>query len=168
MNEITLRLVTIDDAEYLQPIWTDNDVIKYTMINNMDTVDNVRNRILRQLKWLENDSIGPYVIIKNNSVIGYCGGTKEEDNEYEIFYHLSKEKWNKGLGTIIVKELLDIGFKLKNANKIKAKVVVENTGSYRVLEKNGMTRISKEEKAFEKNGKKYDMYIYEIHNKSLS
>ena len=42
MDEITLREVTIEDAEYLQPIWTDNDVIRYTMINNMDSIENVK------------------------------------------------------------------------------------------------------------------------------
>ena len=167
-NNIVFRIVEKNDSIELFNIWTDHEVTKYTMINNINSNEDCINRIERQLKWLKNDSIGPYVIIRNNNIIGYCGGTKEENNEYEIFYHLSKDNWNKGIGTIVVNELLNIGFKSKKANKIRAKVVIDNIVSYKVLEKNGMKRIRKEEKIFEKNGKKYDMYIYEIDKNSLS
>ena len=164
MDKIALREVTIEDAEYLQPIWTDNDVIKYTMINNMDSMENVKNRILRQLKWKELDGIGPYVIIKNTKIVGYCGGTRTSNSvkEYEIFYHLAKEEWGNGHGTRVAKMLVDIAFNNKNAEKVIAESYIGNIGSCRVLEKLGMKKKEIVKRKIRTNEEEYAMYVYEL------
>lgn len=162
MESLTFRLVCKKDAADLLGIWGDIDVTRYTMIHNIGSKLDCESRIERQLKWVDCDSIGPFVIIDDNALIGYCGGTRKDQNAYEIFYHISKIRWNKGLGTKIVKEILNIGFTEKNANKIIAKAVSENTGSWKVLEKNGMRRTRIETEGFEKGGEKHDLYVYEI------
>ncbi len=162
MKGLTFRLVSKSDAVELMRIWRDEEVTRYTMIQSIESIIDCETRIERQLQWIGCDSIGPFVVIKDNTLIGYCGGTKEGQDVYEIFYHLGKTNWHKGLGTAIVKALLRFGFKHKNANRIIAKVVLENTGSWKVLEKNGMKRCRTEIQAFEKGETKYDLYVYEI------
>lgn len=162
IGRLTFRIASKSDAADLLGIWSDEDVTRYTMIQGIGSIADCERRIERQLKWIEHDSIGPYVIIEDSTVIGYCGGTRENHNAYEIFYHITKEKWNKGLGTGIVKALLNIGFAEKNAAKMIAKVVLANTGSWKVLENNGMKRCRTEVGAFQKGGEKYDLYVYEV------
>jgi len=164
MDNVSLREVTINDAFDLQPIWTDFDVIKYTMINDMESIDNVKSRIERQLKWKDFDGIGPFVILMDNAIIGYCGGTKTNSTikEYEIFYHLRKEEWGKGIGTKVVKMLIEIAFESKKAGRVIAETVVENIGSCRVLEKIGMKRREIIKRKIRNNKVENKMFVYEI------
>jgi [ribosomal protein S5]-alanine N-acetyltransferase len=162
IDNLIYRIVHTDDSSELLSIWQDKDVIKYTMVNNINSIEDCRNRIERQIKWIENNSIGPFVVIKNSLIIGYCGGTKEINNEYEIFYQIKKSKWKNGYGTEIVKKLLQIAFLEKMASKVIAKAIIENIGSWKVLEKNKMIRDRTEKKSFIKDGNKFDLYVYEI------
>jgi RimJ/RimL family protein N-acetyltransferase len=55
----------------------------------------------------------------------------------ELGYWLAKPFWNRGIGSDIVRTLTDYGFEHFGLAKLSAHVYAWNTGSCRVLEKNG-------------------------------
>ncbi|QOY35288.1 GNAT family N-acetyltransferase [Anaerobacillus isosaccharinicus] len=61
----------------------------------------------------------------------------KEANHGEIGYVFHKDYWGQGYGTEAVTLMKDFAFQSLKLNKIHARVVDANIGSYRVLEKNG-------------------------------
>ena len=57
----------------------------------------------------------------------------------EIGYALARKYWGQGLTTEAVRAVLDYGFNTLLLNRIEARCDVANTGSWRVMEKAGMT-----------------------------
>ncbi len=56
----------------------------------------------------------------------------------EIGYALARKYWGRGLMTEAVGAVLEYGFRELGLNRIEARCDVENTGSWRVMEKSGM------------------------------
>ena len=161
-NRLLLELVNEKHAEELFPIWSNYDVTRYTMVKEINGVEDCIIRIKRQLGWGSDNGIGPYVIKENGKIIGYCGGRKNQTNEAEIFYHIDKGRWGNGLGTEIAKKLIEIAFDEKRVKKVKAEAAVENAASWKILEKIGMKRIEIQTNAFENKEGLHDFYVYEI------
>ena len=70
------------------------------------------------------------------------------------------EYWGKGIGTEIVKMLLEYGFKELNLHKITSEVLVPNIGSIRIIEKNGFKLEGKFREEMYIDGIYYDMLKY--------
>lgn len=64
-------------------------------------------------------------------------GHDESAQHAEIGYVLDRNLWGKGLGTEIVNLIQDVCFNAFGLRKLHARVVSENVGSVRILEKNG-------------------------------
>ena len=161
-ERLILEYANEKDAEELFPIWSDYEVTQFTMVKNINGIDDCKARINRQIGWGIDNSIGPLIIRENGKAIGYCGGRKNEMNEIEIFYHIVKEKWGSGFGTEIVKAMIWIGFKEKKAVRILAEAAIENIASWKVLEKAGMKRVGTKAGEFENREGIHDLYEYEI------
>lgn len=58
----------------------------------------------------------------------------------ELSYYLDSAVWGRGLGTEAVAAVTAFGLEALRLHRIEAKVMPENTGSLRVLEKNGYER----------------------------
>lgn len=67
--------------------------------------------------------------------------SKASDNSIELRlgYLLSESVWGKGLGSELVKGLVEWCEKQNNIKSVSGGVEIENTGSIRVLEKNGFS-----------------------------
>jgi [ribosomal protein S5]-alanine N-acetyltransferase len=67
--------------------------------------------------------------------------SKASDNSIELRlgYLLSESVWGKGLGSELIKGLVEWCEKQNNIKSISGGVEIENTGSIRVLEKNGFS-----------------------------
>ena len=164
-KRLILEKVKESDAKELLPIWQNYSVTKYTMVKDIRCLEDCIGRINRQLSW--KNGIGPFVIKENETIIGYCGGNANENNEIEMFYHITDDKWGLGLGTEVAKALIDIAFSEKNANKVIAEAVIENVASWKILEKIGMKRIGTEEAVFENREGKHDFYVYMIEKRNI-
>lgn len=70
-------------------------------------------------------------------------------DEIEVGYGMKREFWRKGIGLECAGAWLDFGFNQKSLNRIAAVAAPENTGSWRIMEKLGMT--------YEKTEFHYDM-----------
>ncbi|WP_433747595.1 GNAT family N-acetyltransferase [Falsibacillus pallidus] len=63
----------------------------------------------------------------------------ERHKRCEFAYWLGKEYWGNGYGTEAAKRMLDLAFNELNLNKVYAQAFAGNPGSWRVMEKIGMT-----------------------------
>ena len=80
---------------------------------------------------------------ENDKVIGYCGIGAPEFNRdlVEVFYSLTKDKWNNGYATECAKAMLEFGFDEIGLDKIIGYIHPDNSASRRVLEKVGLKEV---------------------------
>jgi ribosomal-protein-alanine N-acetyltransferase len=146
-DRISLNELDQKYAKDLLPIWNDWEVIKYTLVRDVKTLDDCKERIKGNIEWsIKTGSLGPFVVKRNDETIGFCGGVKTSNNSYEIFYHISRKHWGKGIGTIISEKLLKMAFIDRDAIAVTASAVDKNIASWKILEKMNMKRIGTEKR----------------------
>lgn len=154
MSGLTYLPLNSLHADRLLPIWSDEDVIKFTNIQSPCTLEDVQNRINR----LKSSDI--FVVIQNGDAIGIigCPWINKEKLQYGIFYQFSKSAWGKGVATASMKWLLQF-MEHKYINPtLFADVVVDNVASERILNRFSFKLIS--ENLFERNGVKMKVHNY--------
>lgn len=154
MSDLTYQPLSDFHLDRLLPIWSDEDVIKFTNIQSPCTLEDVRSRINR-LKDFD-----VFVVIQNKNVIGIigCPCIDKEKSQYGIFYQFGKSAWGKGIATASTEWLLQImEHKYPNAT-LFADVVVDNVASEKILNRFGFKLVSEE--SFEKNGIKMKVHNY--------
>ena len=100
---------------------------------------------------------------KNKKLIGGCGFQRKYParlKKDEIGYWLARPYWNKGIITIVVKKLCDIGFNNWGLKRIEATVFIHNDASCRVLEKAGFELEGIFRKSVKKGNKLIDAKRY--------
>jgi ribosomal-protein-alanine N-acetyltransferase len=137
---LKVSLEFADDLEYLHPIYSDSEVMKYVS-------QGVRNReetaadLLQIIADWEKHGFGLWAVVckENNQLIG-DGGLRflGDTPEVEVGYVLAKAYWGKGLATEIAAASLKYGFEVLQLKKIVAVADTENIASRRVMEKVGM------------------------------
>lgn len=96
---------------------------------------------------------------ETQSVIGWVGIGKPSHPEYgdlDFGYALRHDHWGRGYMTEVVTGLLDFAFASLDGSVVYAECETANTGSYRVMEKAGMTRIET-----------FNAFFYEPHEQPL-
>jgi len=78
----------------------------------------------------------------------------------ELGYWLAEPFWGKGIITEAIKQVIPIGFKLYDINRIFARPFGTNIGSQKALEKAGFKLEARFEKTFFKNGEFVDELFY--------
>jgi [ribosomal protein S5]-alanine N-acetyltransferase len=101
-----------------------------------DADEYVAKRILAP--W---DSNPTFAMVLDSKVIGGVGLKKREArDDAELGYGMARTHWGKGLMTEAAHSVVDWGFKNLGLEKIFAMADLPNQGSWRVMEKLGMTR----------------------------
>lgn len=164
---ITERLVfnelKAEDGTELFPIWSDWDVVKYTYVGRIETMEDCMKRIGNLLgSWKNPRDIGPYVIKNDGKVIGMAGGMHRSEalGEYELYYHFGKENWGKGYAKETARELLRQAFSMETTQRVAAEVVTINDASWMLLEKIGMQREGRLRRKFYNGVEFHDLYVY--------
>jgi len=81
------------------------------------------------------------VLKETGKVIGSCGIYPDSNNDTaSLGWILHIDHWQKGYGTELAAELIRYGFEDLKLRRLYANCAVENYGSYRVMERNGMRR----------------------------
>ncbi len=86
----------------------------------------------------------------------------------ELAYWIGVPYWNKGYCTEASRAILGLGFKELNLNRIYALAMDSNVGSYRVMEKIGMTYEGTRRQDIIKNGVPIDLKSYAILKKTFN
>ena len=139
---LTLRYMTIRDADALIPVLGDREVMRYSIIGVHDR-RKIRQFIEQRLLSYLECGFGLYGSIdkENNKLIGYCGffiQTIEQQKEVELGYRLAKEYWGRGLATEAAQAVLKYGRERFNFQRFVCLIDPENTRSIRVAKKLGM------------------------------
>ena len=141
-ERLLLRKFTISDLDELIELRSDDEVIKYLGGRRLQNPEAIEKRIHFYIDCYEKYGFGMCAIIwkQTGEVIGWSGlQPLDGTNEIEVGYGMIKEFWGKGIGYECAKAWLDFGFNKKSLEKIVAVASPENTGSWRIMEKCGMT-----------------------------
>lgn len=167
---LVLRKLVLEDAEALFENFSSENLFKYygmaphkELSETTDLINNFNNNFENQksIRWA--------IELKNEKkTIGTCGfhAWNKTHKRAEIGYEINENYWRKGYGTIVIKELLNYGFKELQLNRIEALVYPENFPSKISLEKIGFKNEGLLEDYCYFLGKPQDLYMYSILKKN--
>jgi len=131
----TIRLIEREDLEARYKAIINPDINKWLVLPNVSRI--------RTQKWLESvvidNSRRDYVGIFDDHIFAFSGLThiNQLNKIVEVYIFLASPKYfSKGLGSWLLKETVNIGFKELGITKFFAKVVKENKQSIKFFLKN--------------------------------
>ena len=157
----------------LRPIKeSDADAIA-VLANNKKIWDNVRNKMpfpyaVKDAEYfiglkINEDPVSTFVIEYEGQLSGLIGLHVQEDvycKSAELGYWIGEPFWRKGIASEAVKLILNYGFETLNLSRIFAATYEYNTGSMKVLKKNGFRSEGIARKAVFKNNAFYDEHRF--------
>ncbi|GHT99656.1 hypothetical protein FACS1894142_7500 [Spirochaetia bacterium] len=164
-KNILLRQVNPEkDLQAYNEIYTDKDVFQYYESGSVKDIEHLKIVLNNQLKETKTGRIYNWTIEdrKKDFAIGriLLSDFKHNNTIANIGYFLNRKYWNKGIMTSCVKSVVEFGFKYLELERIYSTVMIDNVGSWKVLEKNGFLREGILRKWFWKNDKNNDCYMY--------
>lgn len=129
--------------------YTENDALDY--INAMLSAD-------------KNDTFA-FAVTVNDEAVGSIGAFRQGNIHFrtaELGYYIAQPFWDKGVGTAAVGLLCSYIFDNTDILRIFAEPFSYNTGSCRILEKNGFKYEGTLRQNALKNGKVLDMKMYSL------
>lgn len=141
-SRLLLRPFDINDAKRVQELAGDIKVATHTLNIPHPYEDGMAEAWINTHKeHLEQDKSITYAVVihKTQELIGAISLMLNLNHKKaEIGYWFGAPYWGKGFCTEATIEIIKLGFEQLGLNKIFACAVVENTGSWRVMEKAGM------------------------------
>ena len=166
-DTITLRQVCPEqDLEAYHKIYCDTDVSRYCVgaPANPPSRDTVMKILNNQIKEFVKMRIYSWTIseIESGKALGrILLSNFEYDNKIaNIGYWIGRDSWGKGIISACIKPVVEFGFSHLELERIYTKVHVDNTGSYKALEKNGFLREGLLRHSFQTAEGLCDCYIY--------
>ncbi len=159
-----LRKMSLDDMGDVFEFSKEPEVFKFVSGKVHQTIKNSRKFLKEIFAKYKAQEIITWGIFhkKDNKLIGDCCFIKwdTQQKRAELDYLLSREYWNQGLTTEVVKEIISFGFEEMQLNRIQAICEVANIASSRVMEKAGMQYEGILRDYIQHDGKPLDMKIY--------
>ena len=142
-ERFTLRKITTEDIEEVIAIFTDPDVLRYTIVE--PPCDN-REEALAFIQWLQEHMFDRHTGLRwgitfrdQQKLIGTCGFHiyTEHHRHADIGYELLPAYWGRGYMTEITHFMVRWCFENLNLHRIQGDCTAGNIGSERVMEKVG-------------------------------
>ncbi|CAN5855679.1 GNAT family N-acetyltransferase [soil metagenome] len=153
-NQVSLRDVQNTDLEVFFEHQLDKDANYMAACTAKDPADK-KAFMAHWGKILADETISIQTIIFDDAIVGNISSHKWF-GEPEVSYWISKECWGKGIAT----DALNLFLARVSIRPLYARVVKDNAGSKRVLEKCGFT-LSSEDKGFaEARGEEVEELIF--------
>lgn len=139
---LTLRAMTVDDAEAFYRLNGDPVVMRYTHEPLLRSIEEARAAIAA---YPDFDAVGfgrwGCYLKETGRMIGFCGLKRLDGlDEVDLGFRFMPEFWGRGLATEAASASLQFGFNVLKLNRVIGLVLPENAASARVLEKVGMAR----------------------------
>ncbi|WP_143305663.1 GNAT family N-acetyltransferase [Chitinophaga vietnamensis] len=142
-NTIIIREFLPEEIALFTTLFEDEDVTRYLPYRSPEQYVELFHQSLEDYRngpfsrWAIFDAV-------NNTFAGMCLARHFADvpTQIEIGYILSKAYWGKGLATEVSKALVHYCFSRSDTNEVVAVTAPGNTGSQKVLEKAGFTRLA--------------------------
>ncbi|HVF12514.1 MAG TPA: GNAT family protein [Actinomycetota bacterium] len=142
-ERLTLRPFTMNDAEDVFAYASDPEVPRYLPWEPHATIEDSRSFLEGVLSaYKEGRPFAWALVLKQaGKVVGGAGyNSWDRPNRSAAFgYAMAKQLWGQGLMTEATKAILGFGFDQMNLNRIWAIAEPENIGSWRVMEKCGLS-----------------------------
>ena len=143
-NRLLLRTFTEEDAALIYELNLDPDVIRYTHdpIKDLAHASEILEKVIIPQYALYNHGRWAVHVKTTLEFLGWCGlKYLAESNEIDLGYRFKKEGWGKGYATEAAYASIQYGFEKIGLQRIVARAEIDNIGSWKVLEKCGMTYI---------------------------
>ena len=151
-ERLFIRKFTSADLDELIEMRCVAEVSKYLGGTRLQNPEAITKRMQAYTDSYEKHGFGVCAMIwkETGEFFGWSGlQPLDGTDEIEVGYGMKQAFWRKGIGLECAKAWLDFGFYEKNLDRIVAVAAPENTGSWRIMEKLGMT--------YEKTEFHYDM-----------
>jgi [ribosomal protein S5]-alanine N-acetyltransferase len=139
-----LRLATLDDVADMFRVMSDPQVTRYFGMLPMATPAEAQERVQAIQKAFQEQTGVRWAIVDraNGQLIGTCGFWRliKPHDRAEIGYELAPEWWGQGVMTEALGAMLDFGFTRMGLHSVEAQIHPANSGSRRVLEKQGFVQ----------------------------
>ena len=100
-----------------------------------------------------------WAMVLDGRVVGGLG-LRIDRSTGELHYGIAREQWGKGLVVEAARAVVDWGFRERGLAKICSRADIRNRGSWRVMEKLGMTREGLFRRHLELRGERIDCVYY--------
>lgn len=165
-ERLILRSLTEHDANRIEELAKDYDVVRTTLSIPHPYPKGSAKDFIKRVDEEENKGkfIGLSVIEKKSTeLIGVINlSLTTQHQRGELAYWIGKPYWNKGYGTEAAQAMVVYGFEKLLLNKIFAASFTSNPGSFRILEKIGMTYEGTLKQHVIREGNYYDLAYYGI------
>lgn len=142
-ERLLLRKLSLCDADDIFEYAHVPEVTEYVIWNphntKQDSIDFVK---FTEDQFRQNQEIAWGIELKaEKKIIGTIGLLKWHNLHRcgETGYCISKNYWGKGIVTEALKAVIDFSFRTLNLNRVEAHCEEENIGSWKVMQKAGMT-----------------------------
>lgn len=136
-----LRRFTEEDSKLILELNSDPDIVKYVHEPVLQTEEEANRIIINNILPQYRNNLGRWAIHtkEGNDFIGWCGlKYLPEVDVIDLGYRLKKSAWGKGYATESAAHTLKYGFEYLHIKLITGRAHIENTASFKVLEKIGM------------------------------
>jgi RimJ/RimL family protein N-acetyltransferase len=134
-SQVTLRRTEKSDLELLFQFQLDKEACYMAAFTSKDGAD--KEAYLEKFtKFLDDPTKNTQTILVDETIAGSIAKF-EMEGDAEITYWIDRKFWGKGIATAVLKHFLTI----EQARPIFGRVAFDNTGSQKVLEKNGFVKI---------------------------
>lgn len=165
-KQLILRKIEPEDAKDLFEFLSDVSVNQYMIHNPFENIVQVQRLINGMQQSFESKQKIRWGIAKKDAkkIIGYCDyHTFDESNLIgEISFCLARGYWGQGIMNEAIRTIVRFGFEKLQLNRVEAKTMSQNTGSFKVLEKAGFQKEGLIRHGLLKNDTFYDLYLYSI------
>jgi [ribosomal protein S5]-alanine N-acetyltransferase len=163
-DRLLLRKLNDEDAEDIEKLAGDYDVAKTTLtVPHPYPKGSAHGFIHSMIEAEEKGKIIMYALVEkeSNLFIGIMNvSIHAQFGRGELAYWIGKPYWGKGYGTEAAKSLLKICFEDLQLNKIFAAAFTNNPGSWRIMEKIGLTYEGTLKQHVARDGVFYDLCYY--------
>jgi [ribosomal protein S5]-alanine N-acetyltransferase len=163
-KRLRLRPLSIGDAERIEELAGNYDVAKTTSTIPHPYPKGSAKDFIRNV--LEAANKGKLVIFAitlrgTHEIVGLINiHVNQANNRGELGYWIGKPFWGSGYGTEAANAVLTIGFKKLKLNKIYAQAFTSNPGSWKIMEKIGLTYEGTLKQHIYRFGEYFDLAVY--------
>ena len=165
-QRLLLRQITQDDDKSLLEVLSDEDTCEYLTHNAVNDIEIIKRMIAGMQRFFDEKQRIRWGIAQktDNTLIGHCGffDIDRSNCSAEISYCLKSGLWGQGIMTEALDTMLKFGFEDYGLNRIVAKVMKDNAGSIKVLQKLGFVQEGILRDSLYKNGQYHDLMIFSI------
>ena len=124
----------------------------------------VQGWLTQQQQWPREEVNLGVELIDEHKLIGVITLRMKDDanRSADFGYAFNRQYWNQGYATEAARALIDAAFRLLGAHRVWAGCDTRNVGSYRVMEKLGMTREGHLRNDIWQKGEWRDSYRYAV------